>query len=166
MPSSSTPSSYAHSPGFFTVSTRPSGHWRSTRSSTGSFTGSPVFSPLDSAAAVFCAFASEAPATNPLPIPIKATHAHNPHNRRPIRFLRKMSISIAHHLVPRTQLLDSLQRPLAELMQIVQTVFGVFHHFELARELDKRGHLQRVYSTWPWARLKREGLPREKGETL
>lgn len=63
-------------------------------------------------------------------------------------------------------LLDSLERRLAELMQIVQTVFGVFHHFELARELDRRGHLQRVYSTWPWARLKREGLPHEKVETF
>ncbi|HEV2576778.1 MAG TPA: glycosyltransferase [Acidobacteriaceae bacterium] len=51
-------------------------------------------------------------------------------------------------------------------MQIVQTVFGVFHHFELARELDRRGHLRRVYSTWPWARLKREGLPHNKVETF
>jgi glycosyltransferase involved in cell wall biosynthesis len=51
-------------------------------------------------------------------------------------------------------------------MQIVQTVFGVFHHFELARELEHRGHLRRVYSTWPWARLKREGLPRDKVETF
>src|SRR5260370_759850 len=46
-------------------------------------------------------------------------------------------------------------------MLIVQTVFGVFHHFELARQLLQRGHLQKIYSTWPWARLKREGLPRE-----
>ncbi len=51
-------------------------------------------------------------------------------------------------------------------MQIVQTVFGVFHHFELARELESRGHLRRVYSTWPWARLKREGLARNKVETF
>lgn len=51
-------------------------------------------------------------------------------------------------------------------MQIVQTVFGVFHHFELARELERRGHLGRVYSTWPWARLKREGLARDKVETF
>ena len=51
-------------------------------------------------------------------------------------------------------------------MQIVQTVFGVFHHFELARELEHRGHLRRVYSTWPWTRLKREGLAREKVETF
>jgi starch synthase len=51
-------------------------------------------------------------------------------------------------------------------MRIVQAVFGVFHHFELARELERRGHLERVYSTWPWARLKREGLPRGKVETF
>ena len=47
-------------------------------------------------------------------------------------------------------------------MRIVQTVFGAFHHFELARQLNDRGHLQRIYSTWPWARLKREGLPKDK----
>jgi alpha-maltose-1-phosphate synthase len=51
-------------------------------------------------------------------------------------------------------------------MQIVQTVFGVFHHFELARELDRRGHLSRVYSTFPWRRLQREGLPHSKVETF
>jgi starch synthase len=51
-------------------------------------------------------------------------------------------------------------------MRIIQAVFGVFHHFELARELDKRGHLERVYSSWPWARLKREGLPHSKVETF
>ena len=45
-------------------------------------------------------------------------------------------------------------------MQIVQAVFGVFHHFELAHQLHRRNHLRRIYSTWPWARLKREGLPR------
>lgn len=51
-------------------------------------------------------------------------------------------------------------------MRIVQAVFGVFHHFELARELERRGHLQKVYSTWPWARLKREGLPKNLVETF
>ena len=50
-------------------------------------------------------------------------------------------------------------------MRIVQTVFGVFHHFHLARELERRGHLQQVYSTWPWARLRREGLPHRLVET-
>jgi starch synthase len=51
-------------------------------------------------------------------------------------------------------------------MRIVQTVFGVFHHFELARELELRGHLQTIYSTWPWMRLKREGLPRHRVRTF
>ena len=45
-------------------------------------------------------------------------------------------------------------------MQIVQAVLGVFHHFELAHQLHRREHLRRIYSTWPWVRLKREGLPR------
>ena len=45
-------------------------------------------------------------------------------------------------------------------MQIVQAVFGVFHHFELAHQLHRRGYLRKIYSTWPWARLQREGLPR------
>jgi glycosyltransferase involved in cell wall biosynthesis len=51
-------------------------------------------------------------------------------------------------------------------MRVSQAVFGVFHHFELARELDRRGYLDTVYSTWPWARLKREGLPRNKVQTF
>jgi starch synthase len=46
-------------------------------------------------------------------------------------------------------------------MRIVQAVFGVFHHFELAHQMHRRHHLQKIYSTWPWARLKREGLPRD-----
>ena len=50
-------------------------------------------------------------------------------------------------------------------MRIVQTVFGVFHHFNLAREMERRGHLERVYSTWPWRRLRREGLAKELVET-
>ena len=45
-------------------------------------------------------------------------------------------------------------------MQITQAVFGVYHHFELAHQLRRRNHLRRIYSTWPWARLRREGLPR------
>jgi glycosyltransferase involved in cell wall biosynthesis len=51
-------------------------------------------------------------------------------------------------------------------MKITQAVFGVFHHFDLARELEARGHLQAIYSTFPWARLKREGIPREKVKTF
>ncbi|HKO17253.1 MAG TPA: glycosyltransferase [Acidobacteriaceae bacterium] len=51
-------------------------------------------------------------------------------------------------------------------MQVIQAVFGVFHHFELAHQLHQRGHLKRIYSTWPWARLKREGIPRELVRTF
>jgi alpha-maltose-1-phosphate synthase len=51
-------------------------------------------------------------------------------------------------------------------MRIVQAVFGVFHHFELARELERRGHLSVIYSTFPWQRLKREGLPHDKVQTF
>lgn len=51
-------------------------------------------------------------------------------------------------------------------MRIVQTVFGVFHSFDLARELHRRGHLERIYSTWPWQRIQREGLPHERVDTF
>ncbi len=51
-------------------------------------------------------------------------------------------------------------------MRIVQTTFGVFHHFELARELERRGCLQTIYSSYPWTRLRREGLPRARVETF
>ena len=51
-------------------------------------------------------------------------------------------------------------------MRVLQTVFGVFHHFELARELERRGHLEAIYSTWPWRRLQREGLPHDKVRTF
>ena len=51
-------------------------------------------------------------------------------------------------------------------MRIVQAVFGVFHHFELARELERRGHLSVIYSTFPWQRLQREGLPHSRVQTF
>ncbi len=51
-------------------------------------------------------------------------------------------------------------------MRIVQTVFGVFHSFDLARELHRRGHLQTIYSTWPWRRLQREAIPHDLVKTF
>jgi len=51
-------------------------------------------------------------------------------------------------------------------VNITQAVFGVYHHFDLARELEARGHLQTIYSTWPWARVKREGIARAKVNTF
>ncbi len=51
-------------------------------------------------------------------------------------------------------------------MRVSQAVFGVFHHFELAHQLRRYDYLQTVYSTYPWRRLRREGLPREYVETF
>jgi glycosyltransferase involved in cell wall biosynthesis len=51
-------------------------------------------------------------------------------------------------------------------MRIVQAVAGVFHHFELARELEQRHLLEHIYSTFPRIRLKREDLPRERVSTF
>lgn len=51
-------------------------------------------------------------------------------------------------------------------MRVSQAVFGVFHHFELAHQLRRHNYLQTVYSTYPWRRLQREGLPHEYVETF
>ena len=51
-------------------------------------------------------------------------------------------------------------------MRVSQAVFGVFHHFELAHQLRRHACLQTVYSTYPWTRLKREGLPQDHVETF
>jgi alpha-maltose-1-phosphate synthase len=51
-------------------------------------------------------------------------------------------------------------------MRVVLSAPGVFHHFALARELDSRGHLERIYTTYPWARVKREELARRRIRTF
>lgn len=51
-------------------------------------------------------------------------------------------------------------------LQVIQAVSGTFHHFDLARELDSYGYLKRIYSTFPWMRLKREDVPRAKIRTF
>jgi len=51
-------------------------------------------------------------------------------------------------------------------MRVAQVVHGVFHHFDLARELEARGHLQRIYSGFPWRRLEREGVSRDRVSTF
>jgi glycosyltransferase involved in cell wall biosynthesis len=51
-------------------------------------------------------------------------------------------------------------------MHILQAVNGVFHHFELARQLDAQGHTGQISSTFPWRRLQREGLPRDRVRTF
>lgn len=47
-------------------------------------------------------------------------------------------------------------------LEVVLAVNGVFHLFDLARELDERGMLKGIYSTFPWIRLRREGIARKK----
>jgi alpha-maltose-1-phosphate synthase len=51
-------------------------------------------------------------------------------------------------------------------MQVIQATFGTFHHFHLARELRSRGYLKHIYSTYPWRRLQREGIPHESVTTF
>ena len=51
-------------------------------------------------------------------------------------------------------------------MRVVQTVFGVFHHFDLARQLERHEALTAIYSTWPRRRLQREGIAKEKVHTF
>jgi starch synthase len=43
-------------------------------------------------------------------------------------------------------------------MHVIQSVSGVFWQFDLARELESRGYLKRIYSSFPWRRLSREGV--------
>jgi glycosyltransferase involved in cell wall biosynthesis len=50
--------------------------------------------------------------------------------------------------------------------RIVVSVFGAFHHFDLARQLHSQGHLERIFSSFNWGRLQREGLPRELVSTF
>jgi starch synthase len=56
--------------------------------------------------------------------------------------------------------------PDGEAVRVSQAVFGVFHHFELAHQLRRYDYLETVYSTYPWRRLRREGLPREYVQTF
>jgi glycosyltransferase involved in cell wall biosynthesis len=51
-------------------------------------------------------------------------------------------------------------------LRVVLSVQGVFHHFELASELHAQGKLERIYSTFPWVRLKREPVPRHMVQTF
>jgi alpha-maltose-1-phosphate synthase len=51
-------------------------------------------------------------------------------------------------------------------MQVVQAVCGTFTHFDLARELESMGYLKRIYSSFPWFRLKREGVSRGRVRTF
>lgn len=54
----------------------------------------------------------------------------------------------------------------ARQIEVVQAVCGTFHHFDLARELEARGYLKQIDSTFPWRRLAREGVSRVKVRTF
>jgi starch synthase len=57
---------------------------------------------------------------------------------------------------------EQRSRPIA----VVQAVCGTFHHFDLARELEAHGYLECIYSTFPWRRLRREGVAHDKVRTF
>lgn len=47
-------------------------------------------------------------------------------------------------------------------LKVSQICVGRFHHFDLARQLDKRGMLAHFYTGYPSWKLQGEGLPRER----
>ena len=51
-------------------------------------------------------------------------------------------------------------------MKIVISTAGRFHLFALARELEKHGHLERIYSGFIWRALAREDVPRGRVTTF
>jgi len=44
-------------------------------------------------------------------------------------------------------------------MRVVQSVFGKFHHFQLARQLHARGMLAGIFSSYPSRKLSDQGIP-------
>ncbi len=51
-------------------------------------------------------------------------------------------------------------------MQIVQTVFGKFHHFHLARQLHRREMLAGIFSSYPSRKLRDQQIPMELVHTF
>ena len=50
-------------------------------------------------------------------------------------------------------------------MRVALCVISKFHHFELARQLMRHDALEKIYSGYPWWKLKNEGVPRSKVAT-
>ncbi|MCJ2188713.1 glycosyltransferase [Novosphingobium beihaiensis] len=50
-------------------------------------------------------------------------------------------------------------------MKVVLSTWGKFHFFHLARQLERRGVLKKIFSTYPRFKLRDEGLPPEKVES-
>ena len=51
-------------------------------------------------------------------------------------------------------------------MRVVQTVFGKFHHFHLARQLHQREMLAGIFSSYPSFKLRDQGIPMDLVHTF
>lgn len=51
-------------------------------------------------------------------------------------------------------------------MRVVQSVFGKYHHFHLARQLHQRGMLAGIFSSYPSRKLSGEGIPMDLVHTF
>jgi len=51
-------------------------------------------------------------------------------------------------------------------MRVVQTVFGKFHHFHLARQLHQRGMLAGIFSSYPSRKLRDQHIPMDLVHTF
>ena len=51
-------------------------------------------------------------------------------------------------------------------MKVVLTTIGKFHTFDLARELERRGALEAIFTAYPHFKLRNEQLPRERVHTF
>src|SRR5437667_4499692 len=47
-------------------------------------------------------------------------------------------------------------------LRVVQSTWGKFHSFDLARQLARRGMLEAIFTTYPWWKLRHERLPRQQ----
>lgn len=51
-------------------------------------------------------------------------------------------------------------------MKVIISVGGKFHAFHLARQLEKRGYLYKIFTSYPWFRVKEENIPQNKVDCL
>lgn len=51
-------------------------------------------------------------------------------------------------------------------LKVVQTVFGRFHHFDLARQLHRHGCLEAIFTGYPRWKLNKESLPMDRIHTF
>lgn len=51
-------------------------------------------------------------------------------------------------------------------MKVTISVGGKFHAFHLARQLEKRGYLNKIFTSYPWFKVKKSGVSKEKVKCL